>query len=119
MAVLATVLAVPALADTAQTPTNLTASLSSGGTSVSLSWDATDPDRWYNVKRKNTTERETDFTGVATTGSTSHTDSWLLKPGRNTYYVTSFHWSSAGDHESGPSNSVTVLVPDPDGTGGL
>jgi hypothetical protein len=88
-------------------PTNLTAT--AGDTQVSLTWSASTGAKSYNVKRSGTSGGP--FTRIATTTSTSYTDTGLTD-GTTYYYVVSAI-NSAGESANSAQVSAVPSTPPP------
>ena len=122
LAVTAAVAVPVASAHTANPPTNLTVDLNDDN-KPKLSWSApSNTPTMYQIYRKGPDEQWfTTLTMVFATDTTWTEEDWTdLKPGRNEYKVEAVHslfWEPL--HVSSLTDAVSILVPNPDGTGGL
>ena len=128
LAVAAAVAVPVASAHTAQAPTNLTVTLDSSDNPV-LSWTAPEnAPTQYQIYRMTPGQLFKTHAAIGAGSDGSNTtftdyDYFGRHYGYNYYYVASVHLVGNslvdGRHESGPSNIVSILIPDPAGTGGL
>jgi hypothetical protein len=87
------------MAEELPAPANLAAT--AGDAEVQLSWDGPDSVDYYNIYRDN------DTIPIATSATTSYTDTTVENGTLYTYYVTAIFLNTG--EESGPSNLVTAI----------